>query len=98
MHHLNGQLVEETVRRKRSTGIPIFNTGTSLYGIRANVKKGGIKVGVGFGDVSKLHRAKGGAAQDNITGGDCLSHRCVEIEGACDEEYVSPMKQNLSFV
>ena len=78
MHHPNGQLVEETVRRKRSTGIPIFNTGTSLYGIRANVKKGGIKVGVGFGDVSKLHRAKGGAAQNNITGGDCLLHRCVE--------------------
>lgn len=79
VHHLNGQLVEETVRRKRSTGIPIFNTGTSLQGIRANVKKSGIKVGVGFGDVAKLHRAKGGAAQNNITGGDCLSHRCVEI-------------------
>ena len=75
----DGQLVEETVRRKRSTGIPIFNTGTSLQGIRANVKKGGIKVGVGFGDVQKLHRAKGGAAQkSNITGGNYLLHRGVE--------------------
>ena len=79
MHHLDGQLVEETVRRTRSTGIPIFNTGTSLQGIRANVKKGGIKVGVGFGDVQALHRAKGGAAQKTTSPeGDCLSHRCVE--------------------
>lgn len=98
VHHLNGQLVEETVRRKRSTGIPIFNTGTSLQ-VYGQCQKGRDKGWSGFGDVSKLHRAKGGASQKATSPEGITFHTGAwRQEGACDEEYVSPMKQNLSFV